>query len=130
MKDASYELDLILYADNFLLVGREGMLLVREDCDQKGVLGVGQWVTSLMCYKKVTVQHVSAHFEMPTLAFLGCLLKMQGRTYIVISRFDPQYCPTHSMEGLGLVMDWNWIMTFSVSRFHTFVSPSKLPVAR
>ena len=48
---ASHELDLILYADNFLLVGREGVLMVREDCDQKGVLGVGQWVKIWMSYK-------------------------------------------------------------------------------
>ena len=31
----SYELDLILYAESFLLAGREGVLAVREESDQR-----------------------------------------------------------------------------------------------
>ena len=78
---------------------------------------------------QVSVWHVSTYFEMPTLDFLGFLLKTERVTCDL--NFELQYILfTHSMESLGLVMDLNRVMTFSVSRFHTFNSPSKLPVAR
>ena len=50
--------------------------------------------------------------------------------YELSSGYTDKYIVAHSMEGLSFVMDWNWDTTFSVSRFHTFTSPSKLPVAR
>lgn len=37
---------------------------------------------------------------------------------------------TDSIECLILVIEWNWVITLSVSVFQTTVSPSKLPVAR
>ena len=37
---------------------------------------------------------------------------------------------TYFNDGLSFEMEWNPFMTFSVSMFHTRISPSKLPVAR
>lgn len=58
------------------------------------------------------------------------LIRVTPDTYELGSGYTDICILAHSMEGLSFVMDWNWDTTFSVSRFHTFTSPSKLPVAR
>lgn len=61
---------MILYEENFLLAGREGVLAAREESDQRwGVLeerGLCMWCAD--------THALSIYLEMPALVFLGFLL--------------------------------------------------------